>query len=275
VIQIDRYRLALPPGTGHLSCPVSTLSDKESSTNFYRRFPGDYLRDTQHLTLSQHGIYCLLLDTLYATEKPIKDRQDAYRICRCVDTQLVSECDKIITEFFVENKRGITHKKVNEEIENAQSRLNAARTNGLRGGRPKTQEKPSGFSKPNPHESSPDSRLQTPYKEESKPKPKGVEIPDAPIWMPAETWMAYIEMRREKKAKITPKAALIIFKKLAAWMELGMDPREVLEQSIMNGWTGIFELKKNSGGKNERLTAEEAFRRNVETFKKHNLEKFN
>jgi len=50
--------------------------------NYYRRFPGDYARDTKHLSMLQHGAYCLLLDTLYSTGKPLpKDIVILYRIC--------------------------------------------------------------------------------------------------------------------------------------------------------------------------------------------------
>ena len=39
--------------------------------NFYKRFIGDYQRDTGHLSMIEHGAYALLLDHFYASEKPL------------------------------------------------------------------------------------------------------------------------------------------------------------------------------------------------------------
>jgi uncharacterized protein YdaU (DUF1376 family) len=165
-------------------------------TNFYRRFPGDYLRDTQHLTLAQHGIYNLLLDTLYSTEKPIRSREDAYRIARCDNTQSVSDCNKIIEEFFTENQSGISNKRVKEEIVHAQNRGKSARMNGLNGGRPKTQTEPSGLAKPNPEKSSPDTRYQIPNKEESNTP--AVLVPEENAFQ--TFWKAYPKKVNERQA---------------------------------------------------------------------------
>ena len=43
--------------------------------NYYNRHLGDYAKDTRHLTMLEHGAYCLLLDYYYATEKPIPDNR--------------------------------------------------------------------------------------------------------------------------------------------------------------------------------------------------------
>jgi hypothetical protein len=54
-----------------------------------------------------------------------------------------------------------------------------------------------------------------------------------------ETADAFIEHRKAKRAKLTPHAANLIAKKLADHPE----PDAVVEQSIMNGWTGVFPEK--------------------------------
>lgn len=91
--------------------------------NFYRRFPGDYLRDTQHLTNSQHGIYCRLLDTLYSTERPIRTIEDAYRIAGCLgDAPSMDDCAMVVREFFIWTDGGIWHPRVEKELKYAESR---------------------------------------------------------------------------------------------------------------------------------------------------------
>lgn len=66
-----------------------------------------------------------------------------------------------------------------------------------------------------------------------------------PAWISPETWAAYDEMRREKgkRAPFTDKARDMIVRKLDRLRAEGQDPNAVLEESVMNGWTGVFPLK--------------------------------
>ena len=43
--------------------------------NYYERHIGDYLKDTAHLSLLEHGIYGRLLDIYYTREEPIQEAQ--------------------------------------------------------------------------------------------------------------------------------------------------------------------------------------------------------
>jgi len=74
--------------------------------------------------------------------------------------------------------------------------------------------------------------------------PKGgqVEIPD---WMPAKPWEDFVAMRRAKGQKIpfTVAAAKGIVAKLAEFREAGHDPGAILTESVINGWSGVFEPK--------------------------------
>lgn len=45
--------------------------------NWYERHIGDYLKDTAHLSLLEHGVYTRLLDVYYTREGPIPDDQVA------------------------------------------------------------------------------------------------------------------------------------------------------------------------------------------------------
>lgn len=134
--------------------------------NFYRHFPGDYLRDTLHLTAAEDGMYRRLLDLAYTTEKPLpSDRVLMYRLTRCRSRSDKRAIDRVIDEFFTKTRWGYTHKRVQEEIRLAQSRVSASRQNGAHGGRPrkeKTRQVSSRLGKQNLEKSSPDSRLQTP-----------------------------------------------------------------------------------------------------------------
>lgn len=66
-----------------------------------------------------------------------------------------------------------------------------------------------------------------------------------PEFINSETWQAYLDMRKSmgKKFVATPKAQELIIKKLTEFKNQGQNPNAILEQSIMNSWAGVFELK--------------------------------
>lgn len=68
-----------------------------------------------------------------------------------------------------------------------------------------------------------------------------------PEWIDKETWEAFLEMRKKKRATPTEHAKVLLIKKLEEFRDAGDDPNEVLKRSIMNGWTGIFPLDKKGG----------------------------
>lgn len=68
-------------------------------------------------------------------------------------------------------------------------------------------------------------------------------LPDLPDWIPAEAWAEFVKMRKQIKKPLTEYAAKLVVKKLGELARAGHDPQAVLDQSIMNCWQGIFEVK--------------------------------
>ncbi len=64
-----------------------------------------------------------------------------------------------------------------------------------------------------------------------------------PTWLPLEPWEAFLAMRIKIKKPATDYAQKLIIKKLEYFMQEGMPPADVLEQSILKGWQDVFELK--------------------------------
>jgi uncharacterized protein YdaU (DUF1376 family) len=95
--------------------------------NFYRRFPGDYAADTQHLSTFQHGCYTLLLDHLYSTEKPIASLEDARRIARTTNGVQRCQLQSVLDQYFVIRENGYWHKRVDEELKHAELRKSKAK----------------------------------------------------------------------------------------------------------------------------------------------------
>jgi uncharacterized protein YdaU (DUF1376 family) len=128
-------------------------TDEGCAMNYYNRYPGDYARDTQDLSLAEHGAYALLLDYLYGTQQVLpKNPVGLYRVCRAFSDDEKRAVDAVVSRFFVELDDGYTNKRYELESEKAKARIDAARENGKRGGRgqKKTQQEPSGFESANP-----------------------------------------------------------------------------------------------------------------------------
>jgi hypothetical protein len=72
-----------------------------------------------------------------------------------------------------------------------------------------------------------------------------------PDWVPKEPWEGFIEMRKSiHKPPKTERALKLLVGKLETLKEQGHDPNEVLNQSTMNAWQGIFELRTRTHGSN-------------------------
>jgi len=61
-----------------------------------------------------------------------------------------------------------------------------------------------------------------------------------PDWFPQEEFFAYKEMREKMRKPLTEKAEELAIKRLASFQDKGYEPKEILEQSILNGWQGLF-----------------------------------
>ena len=95
------------------------------------------------------------------------------------------------------------------------------------------------------------SKLPTPTVVSPKEKLKKVlnkEIYILPEWIDKKTWESFLEMRKGKRAIPTEKAKELLVKELEKLKAQGNDPNEVLNQSIMRNYTGLFPLKGGQDG---------------------------
>ena len=143
--------------------------------NYYQRHLGDYAKDTTNLTALEHGVYNLLIDRYYSTEKGIPADQ-VYRVSKAASKEERSATDFVLGEFFQKRGNSWVSKRCDEEITKARHRIEQARLNGKNGGRPRnpelthpdTGQEPSGFPSANRIESSPFSILHSPKNKESE-----------------------------------------------------------------------------------------------------------
>lgn len=82
-------------------------------------------------------------------------------------------------------------------------------------------------------------------KPKHKPEPKtGVNAIAIPDWIPTETWLEFVESRKANKKPLTPGAIKLAIITLKGLKDSGNDPRLVLEQSILSGYSGLFPINK-------------------------------
>jgi len=85
--------------------------------HYYNRHLGDYSKDTGHLTLLEHGVYTVLLDWTYATEKALpEDTETTYRICRATTAIEKRAVDAVLAQFFPQAAGARNNKRATEEI---------------------------------------------------------------------------------------------------------------------------------------------------------------
>lgn len=78
-------------------------------------------------------------------------------------------------------------------------------------------------------------------KRQTRSRAPSVVLPD---WMPADSWSEFVKFRKQIKAPMTDRAQELALKKLATLKDEGNDPVAVIEQSMINGWKGLFEVKE-------------------------------
>lgn len=87
-------------------------------------------------------------------------------------------------------------------------------------------------------------------KEEKKERGRAVALaPVLPSWLPVDAWSDWTEHRKQIRKPMTEMAAKLSIKELSKFRDAGQSPRAVIEQSIANGWTGLFALKNQPAAK--------------------------
>jgi hypothetical protein len=66
-----------------------------------------------------------------------------------------------------------------------------------------------------------------------------------PDWVPIDAWSDFLDARKKARSTMTRRAQELAIGALGRLRAAGDDPRAVIEQSILNGWKGLFPLRPN------------------------------
>ena len=105
--------------------------------HYYKFNIADYRKDTSHLSTIEHGIYRQLIDWYYLDEQPITaETQVVIRRLR-LGFDEVKFLENVLSDFFVLDKTGYRHKRIDVEIKDYHEQAEKNKNNGKLGGRPK------------------------------------------------------------------------------------------------------------------------------------------
>jgi uncharacterized protein YdaU (DUF1376 family) len=106
--------------------------------NYYKRHIGDYAAATRHLSLLEHGVYGMLLDVYYTTEKPLPaDERAVFRLIGARSDDEREAAHNMLAEFFRLEADGWHQGRCDEEIAKKDEKSAKNQITGKMGGRPK------------------------------------------------------------------------------------------------------------------------------------------
>ena len=231
--------------------------------NYYPFNLGDYAAHTGHLEPMEDLAYRRLLDQYYMREGPLPvDINATAKLVRM--RSCMADVEAVLNEFFTLTEEGWRHRRCDEEIERMQDKQAKARAsaaasvNARRAKAPQTSGTTVERSLP---------EVQTPVERSLPLSVTNVELPtptptpipnkgvqggkppnpplELPSWLPKTEWGEFVAMRKAKgkRAPFTDAAARGVIDAVGRLRDVGNDPAAVLRQSVVNGWSGVFELK--------------------------------
>jgi uncharacterized protein YdaU (DUF1376 family) len=232
--------------------------------NFYKRFVADIQIKTGHLTPAEFGVYDRLLDHYYATENALPEFERCCGIARAMTKTDREAVRRVLAEFFIETETGYSQRRADEMIAEALPAMEAARANGKKGGRPRTQQEPTGFSgetqdEPSAKASQNQNQILSPLRSERRPRKLVGWV--APDWVPPKEWADFETSRAAMRSvPFTDAARDGVVRELEKFRALGCDPAQLLSAAVTNGWRTVYAPRAAGGMVNKQEALEAANR---------------
>jgi uncharacterized protein YdaU (DUF1376 family) len=232
--------------------------------NHYPRHIGDYLRDTGHLSLLEHGVYGRLLDLYYLNNGPIPG--DIAGLCRKLGARSVDEkaaVEAVATEFFGRSETGdLTNKRADAELAKYQKFGEVQRERVMKryakstGGIPAVAEnlpavaldlpaayQPPGIPTINQEPVTKNQEPKNPPTPRKRGKPADADVDwfaglpgelDVPEFR--EAWLDWVEYRKRRKLPLNP---ISLPRTWSRALRNGVKKTiEDIDRAIVNGWQG-------------------------------------
>ena len=222
------------------------MSDKHIP--YFSFYPSDFMNGVRGMSAQEVGVYTMLLCRIYEENGPVEYnvlRLSTY--CGMREATFEKTVEKLVALGKLTLSDGvISNTRAEHEISKRSHGLKIASRAGKVSAEKKQQiqREPSTDVQRAFNHTDTDTNTDTDKKKEGRKKDArdALEALDAlcSVLSP-DTAKAFIEHRRAKRATLTASAARLIAKKLDGHP----DPDAVANNSIMNGWTGVFEVKQS------------------------------
>jgi uncharacterized protein YdaU (DUF1376 family) len=212
--------------------------------HYYKRNLGDYAKKAGRLSMLQHGSYTLLIDACYDREQ-FPTLEEAIEWTWASSTAEIEAVEFVLRKFFTLEDGVYVQKRIQEEL--AEYRIKAETNKRIATERETNRKAKSTNRAPDVNEPPPNHKpITNNHKPVTNTKPKSAPATPLPDWLQAGSWNDYLETRKVLKAPMTDRAKLLAIAKLHELRQSGHDPTAVLNQSIYNGWKGLFPIKADT-----------------------------
>lgn len=228
------------------------LNKKVNAVHYYQFNIGDYASHTSRLSIWEDCAYRRLLDLYYLKEQPLNGcSTDVARDIGMLDS--LGDVEYILNKFFTEKNGEWHNKRCDREIKAYKNKQQSARKAGVASGIARKKKGTDAQRPLNTKATDVEPNIKhKPLTTNHKPKDQTRCFPES---LNLDSWNEYTDNRTEKKLKkLTSKGE----KKLIDWLtEQGgyETQKQIIDQTIRNGWTGLFELKGAGNGKDTRSRA--------------------
>ena len=240
-------------------------NDRHSYVEFY---PSDWTAGTAYMPPLVEWVYLQVCLYNWDKREPLPASQAPMRLSRSpswqADLDMLIDAGKVIKTqgggLFVERAMVAANKAY--DLWERKSRGGRNRHNtGNAGENQDGGSTPASTPPSSPAKTPPESLASNQNQNQNHSPPNGGVPPDPPggdllFSVPSDTLKAFRDHRTKIKAPMTPRAEELMIGKLEKiHAEHGHDPTAVVEQSIMQGWRGVFPLKDDDNGRANRQGA--------------------
>lgn len=229
--------------------------------HYYKRNLGDYAKKAGRLSLLQHGSYTVLIDSCYDREQ-FPTLEQAIEWTWADSVEEIEAVKFVLRKFFILEDGIYVQNRIREEIAEYHEKANINKRIAIdretkrkesNTNRERTVDEASPNHKPLTKNQEPVTNNQEPRTKNQEPKESNskelrvtrliispIQIPD---WIPVDAWNDFVDSRKKLKKPLTQVAIKLAISSLSKLKSEGSDPKEVLEQSILNGYSGLFPVK--------------------------------
>ena len=202
-------------------------------------YTGDYIRDTQHLSCSEHGIYLKLLIHCWDQKGPVPlDERRLLGIVNARSTDEIEAMRRVLLEYFVRMDDGWYNRRMQKEIERCENISSSRSDAGKKGYQAKAKQMPSKcltLDEQVPLSPSPSPSL-TPTSEDQKHTRFSARKYLLGKGVPEDEAIDWLRVRKEKKLAPT-RAAIDAIEKEA--IKGSIDLPKAIHHCCENAWAGF------------------------------------